>query len=159
MKPSVYLETTIPSYLTSRDLVHAARQQITGEWWNHRVEFDLYSSRLVVQECQACDAEAAADRLAAIAEIPLLAVVTEVSELAEALIRGVPLLEKFVADWLHIAIATVHGMMYLLTWNCTHIPNFLRPQIEAVCRAAGFEPPLICTPAQLCLEHSWKIQS
>lgn len=159
MKPTVYIETTIPSYLTawpSRDLVRAAHQQITREWWTHRADFDLYSSRLVVQECQAGDSQAAADRLAALAGIPLLAEGPDVTELAEALIRFVPLPEKAVADSLHIAIAAVHGMKYLLTWNCTHIANVvLRPQIEAVCRAAGFEPPLICTPEEL----SWEVKS
>jgi hypothetical protein len=159
MKPTVYVETTIPSYLTawpSRDLVRAAHQQITREWWNHRAEFDLYSSRLVVQECQGGDTQAAADRLAALAGMPLLAEGPEVSGLAEALMRDVPLPEKAAADSLHIATAAVHGMKYLLTWNCTHIANVvLRLQIEAVCRAAGFEPPLICTPEEL----SWETKS
>lgn len=153
MRPTVYVETTIPSYLTawpSRDLVRAAHQQITREWWARRDEFELYTSRLVVQECQAGDARAAAERLAALAGIPLLEQETEVGELAEALLRGVPLPEKAAADALHIATAAVHGMLYLLTWNCKHIANVtLRPQIEAVCRAAGFEPPLICTPEEL----------
>jgi hypothetical protein len=65
MKPTVYVETTIPSYLTawpSRDLVQAAHQQMTREWWARRDQFELYSSRLVVQECQAGDTQAAADR-------------------------------------------------------------------------------------------------
>ncbi len=154
MKPSVYVETTVPSYLTawpSRDLVRAARQQITREWWAaHRDKFELYSSRLVVLECQGGDAQAAVDRLAALAGIPLLQQGSEVSALAEALMRDVPLPVTAVADSLHIATAAVHGMKYLLTWNCAHIANVvLRPQIEAVCRAAGFEPPLICTPEEL----------
>ncbi len=153
MRPTVYVETTIPSYLTawaSRDLVRAAHQQITREWWARRGAFDLYSSRLVLQECQGGDAQAAADRLAALAGIPLLEQGADVAVLAEALMRGVPLPEKAAADSLHIATAAVHGMQYLLTWNCTHIANVaFRPQIEAVCRAAGFEPPLICTPEEL----------
>jgi hypothetical protein len=75
--------------------------------------------------------------------------------LAEALLREVPLPERAAADSLPIATAAVHGMKYLLTWNCTHIANVvLRPQIEAVCRAAGFEPPLICTPEEL----SWETE-
>jgi predicted nucleic acid-binding protein len=153
MKPTVYVETTIPIYLTawpSLDLVRAAHQQITREWWARRGGFELYASRLVVQECQAGDAQAAADRLAALAGIPLLEQEPEVAELAEALLRDVPLPAKAAADALHIATAAAHGMQYLLTWNCTHIANVaLRPQIEAVCRAAGFEPPLICTPEEL----------
>src|SRR5229473_3407153 len=142
MKPTVYVETTIASYLTawpSRDLVRAAHQQITREWWAQRDGFELYSSRLVVQECQAGDAQAAADRLAALAGIPLLEQEVAVAELAEALLRDVPLPAKAAADALHIATAAAHGMVYLLTWNCTHLANVsLRPRIEAVCRAAGF---------------------
>jgi len=153
MKPTVYIETTIPSYLTawpSRDLVRAAHQQLTSEWWARREGFELYTSILVVRECQAGDAQAAADRLAALAGIPFLEQKPEVEELAAALVRGVPLPEKAAADAFHIATAAVHGMQYLLTWNCNHIANVvLRPLIEAVCRAAGFEPPLICTPDEL----------
>jgi hypothetical protein len=134
-------------------LVRAAHQQITREWWERRERFDLHSSRLVVQECQAGDAEAAALRLAALAGIPLLEQEAEAASLSEALLRGVPLPERAVSDALHIATAAVHGMQYLLTWNCTHIANVtLRPRIEAVCRSAGFEPPLICTPEELTTE-------
>jgi predicted nucleic acid-binding protein len=153
MKPRVYVETTVPSYLTawpSRDLVRAAHQQITTEWWASRAAFELYTSRLVVQECQAGDSQAAADRLQAIKGIPLLEQTPDTASLAEALLEGVPLPERAAADAVHIAIAAVHGLDYLLTWNCTHIANVtLRPQIEAVCRAAGYEPPLICTPEEL----------
>ncbi len=157
MKPTVYVETTIPSYLTawpSRDLVRAAHQQITREWWARRQGFELFTSRLVVQECEAGDSEAAAQRLVALADIPLLEQTTEVADLAERLLRDVPLQAKAAADALHIAIAAVHGMLYLLTWNCNHLANAaLRPQIEAVCRAAGLEPPLICTPEELPTEE------
>src|SRR5438477_5476559 len=100
MRPRVYIETTIPSYLTawpSRDLVRAAHQQITREWWARRDGFK-HSSRLVVQECQGGDAQAAADRLAALAGIPLLEQETEAADLAEALLRDVPLAAKAAAD-------------------------------------------------------------
>lgn len=153
MKPRIYIETTVPSYLAawpSRDLVRAAHQQITREWWARRDAYELYSSRLVVQECQAGDPRAAVDRLAALEGILLLEETPDAAAMAEALMRGVPLPERAAADALHIAIAAIHGVDYLLTWNCTHIANVtLRPQIEAVCRAAGYEPPLICTPEEL----------
>ncbi len=156
MKPRVYVETTIPSYLTawpSRDLVRAGHQQLTREWWAKRGLFELYVSRLVVEECRSGDAEAAADRLAALAGIPALEQSDEATALAAALVRNVPLPEKATSDALHIAIAAANGMNYLLTWNCTYIANVtLRPRIEAVCRAAGFEPPLICTPEELTCE-------
>jgi hypothetical protein len=153
MKPRVYIETTIPSYLTawpSRDLIRAAQQQVTREWWDRRDAFDLFVSPLVFIECEAGDAAAAAERLAVLAGIPLLDQTPAVSALAEALAREVPIPPRAQADAVHIATAAVHGMQYLLTWNCTHIANAtLRPQIEATCRAAGCEPPLICTPQEL----------
>jgi hypothetical protein len=53
-------------------------------------------------------------------------------------------------DALHVATAAVHGMDYLLSWNCKHIANaMLRSRIESICRTAGFEPPVICTPLEL----------
>lgn len=157
MKPTVYIETTIPSYLTawpSRDLVRAAHQQLTREWWKHRDHFDLYASRLVLQECQSGDPQAAADRLTSLAGIPLLEEGSDIAVLAEALMRGVPLPEKAVADAIHIATAAIHGMQYLLTWNCKHLANVVfRPHIEAVCREFGYEPPLVCTPEELSWEE------
>lgn len=153
MKPRVYIETTVPSYLTawpSRDLLRAAHQQITREWWDRRTAFDLFISPLVLVECQAGDPTAAAERLAVLAGLPLLEQTAEVAALAEALVRAVPIPPRAEGDAIHIAAAAIHGMQYLLTWNCNHIANAtLRPRIEAVCRAAECEPPLICTPQEL----------
>jgi predicted nucleic acid-binding protein len=153
MKPRVYVETTIPSYLTawpSNNLLRAAHQQVTREWWDRRDAFDLYISQLVVIECQAGDPKAATERLAALTGLPILDQPPEVAALAEGLIRDVPLPPRAEADAVHIATAAVHGIQYLLTWNCTHIANAtLRPRIEQACRAAGYEPPLICTPQEL----------
>lgn len=154
MKPRVYLETTIPSYLTawpSRDLVRAAHQQLTREWWDQRrPRFELFISQVVLGECQAGDPAAAAGRLVVLQDLPLLEQTEEATRLAQALVEQVPLPDRATVDALHIAIAAVHGMDYLLTWNCTHIANAtLRDPIESVCRAGGYEPPAICTPEEL----------
>jgi hypothetical protein len=158
MKPRVYLETTIPSYLTawpSRDLVRAAHQQITRDWWDRRrAEFELYISQVVLRECQAGDATAAAERLKILQDLPLLEQTEEATRLAQALVDRVPLPERAAVDALHVAIAAVHGVDYLLTWNCTHIANAtLRDPIESVCRENGYEPPAICTPDELLAEE------
>ena len=158
MKPRVYLETTIPSYLTawpSRDLVRVAHQQITRDWWDRRrAEFELYISQVVLRECQAGDATAAAERLKILQDLPLLEQTEEATRLAQALVDRVPLPERAAVDALHVAIATVHGVDYLLTWNCTHIANAtLRDPIESVCRENGYEPPAICTPDELLAEE------
>lgn len=160
MKPKLYLETTIPSYLTawpSRDLVRAAHQQTTREWWErYRGDFELYISQVVVRECQGGNPEASAKRLEVINDLPLLEETTEAVDLAEAIQKGVPLPDHAVVDALHIAISSVHGMNYLLTWNCTHIANAsLRFRIESVCREHGYDPPVICTPEELLQQEDY----
>ncbi len=154
MKPRVYLETTIPSYLTawpSRDLIRVAHQQVTKEWWeSRRGDFELFASQAVVDECSAGDPAAASLRLEAIRDVTLLEPTPEAAGLARDLLQAVPLPTRAAADALHIAIAAVNGMDYLLTWNCRHIANAaLADRIEAVCRRHGFAAPRICTPDQL----------
>jgi hypothetical protein len=124
--------------------------ELTREWWAEREEFDLYTSRLVVQGCQEGDVDAAADRLAVLTGIPIVGDTATTNTLAEELVRSMMLPKRAAADAVHVAIAATQGMEYLLTWNCTHLANAsLRGKIEAACRAAGCEPPLICTPPEL----------
>jgi hypothetical protein len=154
MKPKVYIETTIVSYLTarsSRDLIIAAHQQLTQEWWDNRREsFDLYISQVVIQESSAGDILMAQKRLEALETFPLLDLRLEAVALARALVEKGPIPDKAKMDALHIAVATVHGMDYLLTWNCKHIANAeMQTAVAAVCRAAGYEPPVVCTPEEL----------
>jgi hypothetical protein len=153
MKSRVYIETTIPSYLTappSRDLIKAAHQQITGEWWAIRDRFDLYISQIVIKEAGGGDPDAAAKRLNAIEGIPILQVTEQVDALARQLVERGPIPEKAAVDALHIAVAVANGLDYLLTWNCTHIANAaIRDKIDLVCRDNGFIPPIICTPIEL----------
>ena len=159
MRPRVYIETTVPSYLTvwpSRDLIQAAHQQVTREWWDrHRPGFDAVVSQLVIDECAAGDPAAAAARLAAVADLPLLAATEAAGLLARELIAGVPLPPRAAADALHLATAAVHGVEFLLTWNCTHLANaVLRGRVEAVCRSRGYRAPAICTPEELTQEQA-----
>ena len=154
MKPRVYLETTIPSYLTawrSPELVMAANQEATRGWWEvSRPRYELFISSIVVVEAAGGDPDAARRRVAAIEGLPELDISDEVEVLAARLLEGAALPSGAKTDALHIAVATVHGMDYLLTWNCRHIANAAtRPKIEAICRAAGYEPPVICTPLEL----------
>lgn len=154
IRPSVYIETTIVSYLTarpSRDVVLHAHQQLTLEWWQtRRAGFELFVSPVVRIEAGRGDPEVAQRRLDMLEGIPLLEVTPEAVQLAEALVRSGPLPPRAEVDALHIATAAVHGIEYLLTWNCTHIANArMRGQIEALCRAAGYEPPILCTPEEL----------
>ncbi len=154
MKLKVYLETSTISYLTARpsnDLRSMANQNTTIEWWEYRrPKFEIYISEFVVAESSQGHPEVAARRLAAIEDIPALDVTEGVRQLGKALVAEGPVPEGAEIDAYHIAVAAVNGMDYLLTWNCKHIANaVMRPQIEAVCRNHGFEPPIICTPQEL----------
>jgi hypothetical protein len=137
---SVYLETKIPGYLTawrSPELVMAARQQITREWWdNRRRDFELFTSQLVIDEASAGDQVAAARRLEVLEEIPLLSAQDDIDILADRLVEALSLPDRAAADALHIALAVVNGIDFLLTWNCTPIANAaFRPVIQSVCRS------------------------
>ncbi len=154
LKPKLYLETTVPSYLTawpSRDLIRAGHQQITREWWHTRSgDFDIHVSQFVLDEAAAGDTVAARDRLEALKDFPLLDISGDVDELAAAFIKTLALPPKAVTDAAHIAVAAVHGMHFLLTWNCTHIANAeMAVAIEQVCREHGLACPVICTPEEL----------
>lgn len=128
-----------------------SNQNATIEWWETRKPFfEVYISEFVIIESSQGNPEAAERRLFAIKDIPGLDVTEEASELARALIQEGPIPEKAQIDAFHIAVATVNGMEYLLTWNCTHIANaIMRPKLESVCRNHGYEPPIICTPLEL----------
>ncbi len=154
LKARLYFETAIPSYLTawpSRDLVMAEHQQVTREWWEgRRGDFAIYISTFVLDEAGDGDPSAAQRRLGAREGLPLLAATTEVHELAGRLLRECRLPSRAATDAVHIAIATVHGMDDLLSWNCTHPANAeIVPKVRTVCEASGYVCPTICTPDEL----------
>jgi predicted nucleic acid-binding protein len=152
--PKTYLETSVISYLTarpSRDQIAAAHQQLTRDWWERRrTRFDIYVSELVMQEAGRGDPAAALARLESIAGYPVLVIEPSAQALADSILRAAVLPSKAAADALHIALAAVNGMNFLVTWNCTHIANgFVLQSVNTLCRAAGFEPPIVCTPQEL----------
>jgi hypothetical protein len=154
MKPKVYIETTIISYLASkpsRDLITAAHQQITHDWWEMRLkDFEVYISQFVLDEASAGDADAAARRLALLGSFPLLDAMPEALELAGALVAHGAIPPRKAADAAHIAVATVHHMQFLLTWNCTHLANAeILAQVQAICAGLGYAAPIVCTPEEL----------
>lgn len=154
MKPTVYLETSIISYVASRpsrDLIVAANQQMSHEWWhNHRDRFDTYVSQVVIDECSQGDPAAAQERLILLNGIPALVIGTEAKKLARRLTEFVPFPEKAHTDALHVAASAVNGMEYLLTLNCKHIANAtLQRRIIQVCESAGLVAPVICTPQEI----------
>ena len=151
---TVYLETSIVSYLTAqpaRDVVAAARQRLTVEWWHsQRALFNLVISPLVVEEASRGDSEAASHRLEILRGLPRIDAAPEVIDFAKRIISEGALPKSAADDALHIALAVVHGVDYLLTWNCRHIDNAQnKPRIRRLCREAGYRFPEICTPEEL----------
>lgn len=153
-KSTVYVETSVIGYLTSRDsqdLIVKAHQESTRDWWASAAgRHDLCAAQVVLDECAAGDPHAASERLAALASVKLLPTEREAEALANALLGAgvIPVTQP--RDALHIAIAATNGVEFLVTWNYRHIanPTQLRA-IEQICRQTGFEPPLICSPEQL----------
>ena len=154
MKSSLYLETTIPSYLTSRpsrDLVIAGHQQLTREWCETRRDtFRLDVSQLVIDEVSAGDTGAAGERLKIVKDIPLLDITPEVTVLASRILSSGKIPPKAAADAAHIAISAAHGMDFLVTWNCVHLANAANDRaLATICRENAYECPVICPPEEL----------
>ena len=154
MPPTVYLETSVLSYLTARparDIVTAAHQQLTRQWWDaRRTQFEICVSEVVLREAELGDPEAARDRLALAADLPRLALTDDARALQGLLLASAGLPARAALDALHVAVAAVHQIEYLVTWNVRHIANAeTRRRVEAVCRGAGFRPSVLCTPEEL----------
>jgi hypothetical protein len=154
MKSSVYIETTIISYLAakpSRDALVLGRQAITQDWWKlRRAVFDLVISDLVLQEIQGGDADAANRRLAFASGIPALPVTRNALKIAEALTTEGPIPIQYQEDALHVALCAVNNIDFLLTWNCTHLANAaIRHDLESCVEGMGCHCPIICTPEEL----------
>ena len=154
MSETVYIETSILGYLTARshnNLILMANVAATQAWWdNRRSQFALYISQVVLDEVGRGDAQMAARRLEILRDLPLLEVNLAVQNLAAQLLSKSNLPPKASDDALHIAVATVYGLDYLLTWNCKHIANAqIQKKLAQISGDAGYELPTICTPYEL----------
>jgi predicted nucleic acid-binding protein len=153
MKRKIYLETSVISYLTARPsktIIGAAHQQITLAWWESRRQYELYVSESVLRECGAGDPHAAEKRLAIVGDVPLLTVSEQAVDIAQGLVNEKIIPAKAAEDALHIAVATLNGVDYLLTWNCKHIANpEIQRNIARYLEKIGLSLPFICTPEEL----------
>jgi hypothetical protein len=154
LKPTVYIESSVISYLASRpsrDVVISARQAISHEWWtNHKQRFELRISALVEEEISRGDASAAERRLAWIEDIPSLAISDQAIELAELLLAQGAVPKGSEDDALHISIAASQGIDYLLTWNFKHINNAeTKSIITKVVESQRIVCPQLCSPEEL----------
>ena len=150
----LYIESTIPSYVVARparDLLQAARQQLTGDWWALRREkHELYTSQVVLDEIAFGEEAMAQLRLELMQGVPLLQATEEVKELARKVLASGLLPATADRDAAHIALASAYEMDILLTWNCRHIANAaIQTRLRALVKAAGFTLPVICTPEEL----------
>lgn len=154
MPASVYIESSIISYLTSRpsrDVVKAGRQVITSNWWlNSKSQYEVYISALVEEEISGGDPTAAAKRLEAVADIQSILITSEAQLLADTLVASKAVPDNSIRDALHIAIAATQGIDYLLTWNFKHINNAEKKAlITYVVETDGWVCPILCSPDEL----------
>ena len=154
MKPRVYIETTVISYLTAKPTLNAlqeGRRQLTSEWWARRgMDFTTTISPLVYAEASRGDITAAAARLEALKDLLMLPLDERARLLARVLIAPGAIPAKATDDAAHIAICAVHSIPYLLTWNFKHIANAeIRLKLDYLCSINGYKLPTICTPEEL----------
>jgi hypothetical protein len=123
----VYVETSFISHATawpSPDIQTAAMQFQAREWWAiERSKFEIVTSQLVIAEASAGDAVAAADRLLMLQGVRVIPITAAAQQLADRILKASLMPPVAAADALHVAIAAVQGVRYLLTWNCRHIAN------------------------------------
>jgi predicted nucleic acid-binding protein len=152
VKDSIYLETTV--YLTakiSRDIIVLAHQEITQEWWPRAINrFEVYISEIVVEEAGLGDIEAAKKRLAVLKDFSHLELTEKVEKMAQIYMEKLKIPEKSTRDAIHIAVASVHNVDYLVTWNCAHIANAeIIKKLIKINNVFGIHTPIICTPEEL----------
>jgi hypothetical protein len=154
MKPRIYVETSVISYLTARpssNVLLFARQQFTRELWDLQSDrFEAWLSPLVLDEASHGDANAAAIRLQVCQGLPELEITDEAKAFAQQLIDtgAVPPTEP--EDALHIALATVHAMDYIASWNFAHMVGpAAKFKLQNKISALGHKPPIIATPEEI----------
>ncbi|VXD15042.1 conserved hypothetical protein [Planktothrix paucivesiculata PCC 9631] len=151
MIQTVYIETSIIGYLTARptdNLIVAANMKITQDWWDEYCNsLVLYTSELVEDEAQRGDSIIATQRLILLQSLTFLELTEEATDLAQEFLQQSNLPQKASNDALHIALATVYGLNYLLTWNCKHMANSqIQRKLSEISCNLGYTLPFICTP-------------
>ena len=152
--PTLYIDTTIVSFLTgwlSRDVRTARMQTLTRDWWEcHSHRHLLYVSDVVLKEVSKGDKDLARARRETLRPLTMLHPNDQTYELATRIITETRLPEREYNDAHHAAVAAIHGVNVLLTWNCAHLANeHMIPCIGRACEAYGYAPPVILTPEQL----------
>jgi hypothetical protein len=148
VKPKVYLESTVISFYANRrskDLIVAAYQEITSDWWENELhKYQPYISQFVIEEISRGDSRAAKNRIDAVAKFPLLGLPDDVFDLAKRYLKGAQIPRKSQLDAFHISAAVINRMDYILSWNFHHITNvFVKENIRRINDGLGVETPII----------------
>jgi predicted nucleic acid-binding protein len=157
MKPTLYLDSSVPSYWLPPerdDAIVQGRHLLTRKWWTEeRSRFDVFVSQIVLDELAGGKRERAADRLALVKDFLVLEVDDEVELAARYYAENMAMPSRNLRDAFHLAIASVHEIQYLLTWNYAHLANASkRTHIETLNRRLHLPSPVICSPEELMLE-------
>lgn len=151
--PSVYIETTIPSfyYETREDPESVAMRNWTREWWDsERVRFECFTSAAVVDELESGNYPGKPETLQLVQGLPWLEVNAEIEEIVEVYLANYLMPNDSVGDALHLAIASFHKADYLLTWNCKHLANAnKRHHVRRINERLRISTPEILTPMEL----------
>lgn len=156
MKQSIYLETSvIGAYLDNGE---PFRRDLTIRWWEHEMsEYRAVISPLVVRELERVPEPHGSAYLKLIKNLPTVELADEAAILADGYISRGIFHRKYIADALHVAIASVNKIDYLVTWNFGHLANVRRQaRIKLFNTAAGFFVPMIVTPEFLVSEATEK---
>lgn len=152
--PTAHIETTIPSYYTAknaRSIVQASRQLATREWWDGGCSgFDLVTSTETWNEASEGDPDRVAERLQLLQGLRVIPVTGEAAALARLLVSSGLVPEVASPDAVHIALASVHRIDFLVTWNFKHIANpHIRERMRWKINEAGHRMPVMCSPEEL----------
>ena len=149
----VYIETSVISYFIadrSDSIKIAGHQLSTISMWRKIPEHEVYVSDIVVEEASKGDEEKAALRLDAIKDFQILGIDDRASNLAKLLLSEKAIPHKCPEDALHIAIASVNEMDFIVTWNFSHINNpFMKNRIRKTIENAAYNCPIICSPDEI----------
>jgi predicted nucleic acid-binding protein len=153
-RPTLYLETTVPSYLAarrSRDLIVMANQELTHEWWeNRRLGYRLVISSAVLEEIRQGDRRAAIARMGYVEKLEILPIRDEIEKIAQVYFEALKIPKKAFRDSLHLAVCSFYGITFLMTWNCVHLANASNfEKLRTLNQKMGLKGPTICTPYEL----------
>jgi hypothetical protein len=151
--PSVYIETTIPSFYfeTRQSATIESWREATRRWWDHyRRHYQLVTSELVLLELAAAPGPKASAAKALLQDVPLLEPVRGLDEVIDFYIQHRLMPAGAGGDAAHLAFASLHSIDFLLTWNCRHLANANKLQHLRVLNARlGISTPTIATPFNL----------